>query len=136
MRGKRPEVRDAVRKIRITPADAGKTGECGYRHIRHGDHPRGCGENEDGDISRLRDIGSPPQVRGKLYFKFYFASIVRITPAGAGKTLGYHVIRCPQFYHPRRCGENLLLKHSRDGGNGITPAGAGKTIAAANKPQL
>ena len=72
---------------------------------------------------------------------------MRITPAGAGKTDGWHKKNENLRDHPRRCGENLESygawelpigsppqvrgKHERHGtackGTGITPAGAGKT---------
>ena len=45
MRGKRPCGRHRKRRIRITPAHAGKT-RCGQRKERgQPDHPRACGEN-------------------------------------------------------------------------------------------
>ena len=72
---------------------------------------------------------------------------MRITPAGAGKTLNRRIDRCYRQDHPRRCGENSRnqttqrwgvgsppqvrgkLHHSQspNGLLGITPAGAGKT---------
>ena len=91
--------------------------------------------------------GSPPQVRGKRRRGKGGRGIPRITPAGAGKTLGFAPLAGGFPDHPRRCGENLLrclcpalwagsppqvrgklghimLHHS---GRRITPAGAGKT---------
>ena len=52
-------------RVRITPADAGKTTQCcGYRSTRQ-DHPRGCGENLP-DFKFSGDVkGSPPRMRGK-----------------------------------------------------------------------
>ena len=90
----------------ITPAGAGKTWTMEHLPELDEDHPRRCGENDDGDISRLRDIGSPPQVRGKLYCVCFGSGGLRITPAGAGKTIGKigNTFCTPD--HPRRCGEN------------------------------
>ena len=91
--------------------------------------------------------GSPPQVRGKPSLVLATCSDIRITPAGAGKTLIYRdICHCKQD-HPRRCGENTVIapETSRNSGSppqvrgkrckswrkplyaGITPAGAGKT---------
>ena len=70
------------------------------------DHPRRCGEN------RLRlafatDIyGSPPQVRGKLLLPVKVLLLLRITPAGAGKTNRFYMGFESSGDHPRRCGEN------------------------------
>ena len=51
------------------------------------DHPRRCGENEYKKIYNISDMGSPPQVRGKLAVDAASARNSRITPAGAGKTI-------------------------------------------------
>ena len=72
--------------MRITPAGAWKTGVLYVNRGRGRDHPRRCGENLTCHRKGGLVSGSPPQVRGKLYFKFYFTCIIRITPAGAGKT--------------------------------------------------
>ena len=91
---------------RITPAGAGKTQMLKCWIPKHTDHPRRCGENYS-TIARLRDVvGSPPQVRGKLLLVTSFWIVLRITPAGAGKTplhKGYFSVLKD---HPRRCGEN------------------------------
>ena len=148
MRGKpkhRPEV-DAC--FRITPADAGKTHlPCGRHHL-YPDHPRGCGENCRCLLRALSKAGSPPQVRGKLRYNLANVIQIRITPAGAGKTLRKACYAVAHKDHPRRCGENChrvnfrfplagsppqvrgKLHHVRqvDFPRRITPAGAGKTF--------
>ena len=95
----------------------------------------------------MNELGSPPQVRGKLAKILKQNGVDRITPAGAGKT-NFHGFNnnIPQD-HPRRCGENGIRQPrlGRGGGSppqvrgkrrrglsfswlhGITPAGAGKT---------
>ena len=135
----------------ITPADAGKTGQCASDYPRKGDHPRGCGENCRQVVARRLRLGSPPQVRGKLNLSCSLLGVTRITPAGAGKT-AYRAIRdiCARD-HPRRCGENFAdssVMRSSDGSPPqvrgkrsrsvfacsiarITPAGAGKTLQLA-----
>ena len=72
-------------------------------------------------------LGSPPQVRGKLYITHSPHLCQRITPAGAGKTQ-YITSKCftPHGSPPQVRGKPLeivlYLAHA-----GITPAGAGKT---------
>ena len=94
------------------------------------------------------EVGSPPRMRGKLFFAQKRVDTHRITPADAGKTK-----RKPRHYveskdHPRGCGENSdyvknevrkigsppRMRGKRDavaaleGGKRITPADAGKTV--------
>ena len=149
MRGK--QVLDGVDKweLGITPAGAGKTN----REERDGyiktDHPRRCGENAQ--MGRMRDVnlGSPPQVRGKLNKSCVNFRRQRITPAGAGKTQRKSTFVCTPKDHPRRCGENsdktqtvfrllgsppqvrgkLVVFFLSNAYTRITPAGAGKTRA-------
>ena len=147
MRGK-PELAESARAaIGITPAGAGKTllffgGQYVVR-----DHPRRCGENPLTFLSRLRPMGSPPQVRGKRGRAKPYRATDRITPAGAGKTLSTALYIPFTKDHPRRCGENSAFtvddelpvgsppqvrgKPFSDSvaavNTGITPAGAGKT---------
>ena len=45
MRGKHNPIKQAQKKIRITPAHAGKTGTCCRYRTAKQDHPRACGEN-------------------------------------------------------------------------------------------
>ena len=50
------------------------------------DHPRRCGENNPHFTIIARELGSPPQVRGKREEGIPVRVRQRITPAGAGKT--------------------------------------------------
>ena len=137
---------DAI--VRITPAGAGKTRRINGHIKQCWDHPRRCGENISCLAKRTTRLGSPPQVRGKLYRAAGIAEKYRITPAGAGKTCK----KCSQFSqywdHPRRCGENAGETDEDHAAAGsppqvrgkrnfvlripdrrrITPAGAGKTL--------
>ena len=111
------------------------------------DHPRRCGENvtKFGMLTSL--IGSPPQVRGKQEKMKILLTLLRITPAGAGKTNKMIFDELEVWDHPRRCGENAQALNDLDADKGsppqvrgkqsfavlpplrtrITPAGAGKT---------
>ena len=70
------------------------------------DHPRRCGENKEAQAIKVLCTGSPPQVRGKPEGEMFDAAIVRITPAGAGKTPVSRNDLQNARDHPRRCGEN------------------------------
>ena len=65
MREKRNYFSRASKRIRITPAYAGKTTVfMGYLHKRQ-DHPRVCGKNILGCESAKTHEGSPPRMREK-----------------------------------------------------------------------
>ncbi len=108
MRGKLVRAAGSVAIRRITPAHAGKT--CLHPPFRHSvwDHPRACGENIVGAFVLAQALGSPPRMRGKLFFVQYFLEFVGITPAHAGKTLSASEQHKNGKDHPRACGENLL----------------------------
>ena len=96
--GSPPQVRGKLRynlakviQIRITPAGAGKTPNILPLKRKLGDHPRRCGENQTLKTNRLSTMGSPPQVRGKHSCVCHFFNLLRITPAGAGKTPSHGV---------------------------------------------
>ena len=96
-------------------------------------------------------LGSPPRVRGKVDFYYFYTPDRRITPACAGKREQRGSNSQWLKDHPRVCGEKVLLrlKHSRKLGSPprvrgkvpsrrstetkprITPACAGKSPAAA-----
>ena len=147
VRGK-PVTAGAASKSRgITPAGAGKTDASLTTANVLRDHPRRCGENAAYALEPWRQAGSPPQVRGKLWYVACLNSCIGITPAGAGKT-DAQIMHCFQHQdHPRRCGENRNDGGAVLGWRGsppqvrgklcntflmpytfkITPAGAGKT---------
>ena len=66
MRGKvicSPDVADT---IGITPAYAGKRKQSRILMPRVWDHPRVCGEKDDGTDDEEPPQGSPPRMRGKV----------------------------------------------------------------------
>ena len=111
----------------ITPAGAGKTSPCRIMLTRFQDHPRRCGENRFTGCHVSTIVGSPPQVRGKQAYSLPRIEPLRITPAGAGKTVRKCFIEAvgkgspPQVRGKRTSGSDTLLADR------ITPAGAGKT---------
>ena len=86
MRGKLQRLLPHLQLYRITPADAGKTTLDIIGRMLYKDHPRRCGENLHIPAATVKEKGSPPQVRGKLFLCFPSFADTGITPAGAGKT--------------------------------------------------
>ena len=107
VRGKRHFLASSNFRLGITPAGAGKTFLDEPEKEEQWDHPRRCGENEMQVITARVSEGSPPQVRGKHSSKNVSMLLMRITPAGAGKTFRIPLAVRPSKDHPRRCGENL-----------------------------
>ena len=105
MRGKvtKKQLADAIG--RITPAYAGKSRyfSGGRRYWR--DHPRLCGEKVYPRSSHSFKKGSPPPMRGKAQAAGWTELSIRITPAYAGKSMGYNQRRLGYGDHPRLCGE-------------------------------
>ena len=148
VRGKPKQTFRKPTRSRITPAGAGKTLSAGIGGFLRRDHPRRCGENEIADDIIRRCGGSPPQVRGKRVIPRIRWMYIRITPAGAGKTLRQLKVCGHAWDHPRRCGENSVFRSRAPNPSGsppqvrgklfnllsiirknrITPAGAGKTF--------
>ena len=147
MRGKLLRPRDDYVKIRITPADAGKTITICLCACKRWDHPRGCGENIFPFYQCWHYLGSPPRMRGKRALAVGQIAGGRITPADAGKTTFWVDNANVGKDHPRGCGENCWIERNHvyeDGSpprmrgkrfcvsasrllDGITPADAGKT---------
>ena len=86
MRGKARVSTTVIRRVRITPAYAGKRiiifVDTGYQR----DHPRLCGEKSSMDAPHAVLSGSPPPMRGKVRLHFLCFEIRGITPAYAGKS--------------------------------------------------
>ena len=131
--GSPPQVRGKLSDILIfsvisgiTPAGAGKTTFIQCLSSRSKDHPRRCGENDTWEHHPMVDMGSPPQVRGKRSCGGIASIILRITPAGAGKT-GVNYGRTQILWdHPRRCGENYVRGHKDEDPAGSPPQVRGK----------
>ena len=106
VRGKPSKPEDPHRRLRITPAGAGKTAQKKREPELPRDHPRRCGENSTTCDKLTFPAGSPPQVRGKRGYVPVGGHDGGITPAGAGKTIIAHFNSSCNQDHPRRCGEN------------------------------
>ena len=93
VRGKPDEVTAYQEATRITPAGAGKIKQGKSMTHLCKDHPRRCGENLLFGRGSRTPAGSPPQVRGKRGSRPHAAARRRITPAGAGKTQDWAIVR-------------------------------------------
>ena len=126
----------------------GKVSHTKFFHASDGDHPRLCGEKKWRLKLQLLLPGSPPPMRGKVFFFDTEHLWIRITPAYAGKSHSlFHSTEVEQD-HPRLCGEKSATQsagHLKAGSpppmrgkvkyhlsfyvsNGITPAYAGKSF--------
>ena len=93
---------------RITPAYAGKSFHDFLQKCQKWDHPRLCGEKQDGVRHPFQTGGSPPPMRGKVE-EFIMKKIdVRITPAYAGKRDKNAFSVAAAWDHPRLCGEKHM----------------------------
>ena len=86
VRGKGPPSPSPHNAHRITPACAGKSIWTSPTTTRTRDHPRVCGEKCPGRQPSSALWGSPPRVRGKVFFCAKSFPPFRITPACAGKS--------------------------------------------------
>ena len=105
VRGKAHALAASHKYYGITPACAGKRCAADYCSVRSWDHPRVCGEKDDGYVLDGEKEGSPPRVRGKESSRFCSTSLSGITPACAGKSLLPLTLSLAWRDHPRVCGE-------------------------------
>ena len=105
-RGKQGRNRRWKRKLGLIPAHAGKTDRVSLALFHLAAHPRSRGENR-GWVCALHMVsGSSPLTRGKRSVYQVLASIERLIPAHAGKTVGGAGECVPSPAHPRSRGEN------------------------------
>ena len=132
-RGSSPQVRGKLLLsllysllARLIPAGAGKTTEPHRCNSGHAAHPRRCGENTLTLVSQTVRLGSSPQVRGKPLVPAGWENMSRLIPAGAGKTRTRARYQPYPPAHPRRCGENVLVRHKARLVTGSSPQVRGK----------
>ena len=66
-----------------------------------------CGEKLAFSAVRVREMGSPPRMRGKGFPLLHFFVPAGITPAYAGKRAGTMTRFFTSWDHPRVCGEKV-----------------------------
>ena len=126
LRGKLLAYRGCRRRLRLTPAPAGKTRKRFPKSCSRQAHPRACGENVAEYMSQTISIGSPPRLRGKLEEALDGVSVGGLTPAPAGKTLPARALARRARAHPRACGENKAPISRRSTYPGSPPRLRGK----------
>ena len=126
-RGRRSSRYSSARRVRITPACAGKTRFRGGGRCRGTDHPRMRGEDTSPSGQNGRRIGSPPHARGRLSRSARSAAGSWIPPACAGKTPRQRREGYASPDHPRMRGEDAAELRFVGVRLRITPACAGKT---------
>ena len=81
-RGKRITLPD---ELRLTPAYAGKIWYLRLASNTPEAHPRACGEDSGERVRQIIEKGSPPHMRGRCTSIMYSRTVLRLTPAHAGK---------------------------------------------------
>ena len=111
-KGSPPRMRGKARQrlvlrldTRITPAYAGKRVQQEKYSASIRDHPRVCGEKTRASGPDGARKGSPPRMRGKGLKDNVDATVLRITPAYAGKRAARPSWSSCAGDHPRVCGE-------------------------------
>jgi len=105
LRGTGPGILRQSIPLGITPAPAGNSGVLASALNCQKDHPRPCGEQMSSGIFEFAGKGSPPPLRGTVWFVMVPAAKYRITPAPAGNRPARHGFAVLCQDHPRPCGE-------------------------------
>ena len=129
MRGKDDGVAGITQSMGITPAYAGKRLYIFPQTTLDRDHPRLCGEKFVKRFLLIKNIGSPPPMRGKGSCDALITSCARITPAYAGKREMGGGKAGGGKDHPRLCGEKGEKVGDAIGGTGSPPPMRGKAAA-------
>ena len=126
VRGKGQHCPGLTMRAGITPAYAGKSTGGSDAHKRPQDHPRVCGEKLRKTAVSVRELGSPPRMRGKVFHGIPTSVLAGITPAYAGKSAAYASSTSAAQDHPRVCGEKKHVLLCSDFGIGSPPRMRGK----------
>ena len=145
-RGKGSTASSISLSIRITPAWAGKSSKPIEYLQEAGDHPRVGGEKSSRVTNLSHSLGSPPRGRGKVLMTLNITMLGGspprgrgkgcrrpprcgaggITPAWAGKSNVFILLRLLSRDHPRVGGEKSIFLRSRHRRTGSPPRGRGK----------
>ena len=133
-RGKAQFAVKAPRPGGITPACAGKRPNAMPVPAGWRDHPRLRGEKLPESCYAIVGQGSPPLARGKACLHVRRISLVRITPACAGKRSLVHSLHGWFWDHPRLRGEKIRLLSFAHRARGSPPLARGKVHRAHPQP--
>ena len=125
-RGKRVYGGDALDRLGLIPAHAGKTrGHCWFTFSSRA-HPRSRGENRSVRQGAGALRGSSPLTRGKRVVDLSSELSDRLIPAHAGKTGSRSTCAVFTPAHPRSRGENGWVDLERIADSGSSPLTRGK----------
>ena len=130
MRGKAKSEGKIFCVFGITPAYAGKSRLRWSAPPDSRDHPRVCGEKLKETQEEIQHTGSPPRMRGKVFYSSYFAFGRGITPAYAGKRCRRPFLCNGSWDHPRVCGEKEARMYPKNEVWGSPPRMRGKVRRA------
>ena len=105
----------------IIPAYAGNTDWTVYDPVRHGDHPRVCGEHPTMPYGFAAAAGSSPRMRGTLWLPQRKRCGSGIIPAYAGNTGNLALNLMNWRDHPRVCGEHATVTVPPTDSTGSSP---------------
>ena len=107
--------------VGIIPALAGNTAPACTRSLNAWDHPRACGEHEDGLHPIDTELGSSPRLRGTRHGRTPRNDQSGIIPALAGNTHPPRSWVLLSGDHPRACGEHDMYDNVRVHALGSSP---------------
>ena len=131
MRGQVKETGAPQGYLRITPADAGTSGDFGWVPRANGDPPRGCGDKQTHEFMKNFCRGSPPRMRGQADPAGEDCPSGRITPADAGTSANWFSASSAWTDHPRGCGDKANVLHLDMAEGGSPPRMRGQALSAA-----
>ena len=112
----------------ITPAYAGKSQRTAFPVAGGQDHPRVCGEKCPNCGRKMKQQGSPPRMRGKVFARLIVFAAGGITPTYAGKSRRFASLYDSIRDHPRVCGEKYSLEKVEKVAMGSPPRMRGKAV--------
>ncbi len=117
------------RRLRFTPACAGKMPQIRALRRRNTVHPRVRGEDCGASNRCASACGSPPRARGRCDFLICHFSFSRFTPACAGKILNWMPGITMKPVHPRVRGEDIGNSRGPFPSRGSPPRARGRSQA-------
>ena len=132
-RGKVELIHWHLRKVRITPAHAGKRVLPLPVLRANGDHPRTRGEKQEPAERHPGRGGSPPHTRGKVTGIIDTIPELGITPAHAGKSTPQPCQTAHRQDHPRTRGEKKDMTYTQWEKWGSPPHTRGKDFYSGRK---
>ena len=135
VRGTADERAEQAAQMGIIPACAGNRRGSYLFPLLPWDHPRVCGEQQQGKKGTSREPGSSPRVRGTERSAIVSPLELRIIPACAGNSMLGMRSHSPQRDHPRVCGEQEEQDFPQTVAGGSSPRVRGTVPSPACPPR-